>query len=117
MKWHQSVSRAKIHLLLHQLFLLSSEILLEQLLHRMPQLADAEIRQMVNGPESFTPDSKYILGEAPEVRTFARCDSVCLRINCPLSCDQSQSSFGRRIVLQRHILSKRLGCLNVLSTL
>ena len=28
----------------------------------------AEIRQMVNGPESFTPDGHYIMGEAPEVR-------------------------------------------------
>ncbi len=42
-------------------------MLLEQLLHRMPNLANAEIRQMINGPESFTPDSKYLLGEVPEV--------------------------------------------------
>ena len=27
----------------------------------------AEMKQLVNGPESFTPDGKYILGEAPEV--------------------------------------------------
>lgn len=27
----------------------------------------AEIRQMINGPESFTPDAHAILGEAPEV--------------------------------------------------
>src|SRR6185295_19578002 len=30
----------------------------------------AEIRQMVNGPESFTPDGNFILGEAPELPGF-----------------------------------------------
>src|SRR5690348_8667237 len=25
---------------------------------------------MVNGPESFTPDNQYIIGEAPEVKNF-----------------------------------------------
>ena len=27
----------------------------------------AEIRQMINGPESFTPDMHAVLGEVPEV--------------------------------------------------
>jgi glycine/D-amino acid oxidase-like deaminating enzyme len=26
--------------------------------------------KMLNGPESFTPDNQYILGEAPEVKGF-----------------------------------------------
>jgi 4-methylaminobutanoate oxidase (formaldehyde-forming) len=33
---------------------------------RVPALERAEIRQMINGPESFTPDGNFILGEAPE---------------------------------------------------
>ncbi len=46
------------------------EILMENALHRIPILANAEIRQFINGPESFTPDSHYILGEAPELRNY-----------------------------------------------
>ena len=34
---------------------------------RVPQLADTGIRQLINGPESFTPDGNFILGEAPEL--------------------------------------------------
>ena len=33
---------------------------------RVPALEGAEIRQMINGPESFTPDGNFILGEAAE---------------------------------------------------
>ena len=44
------------------------EVLLTQIVHRIPAMETAEIRQMVNGPESFTPDGHYIMGEAPEVR-------------------------------------------------
>ncbi len=46
------------------------EILMQNALHRIPVLADAEVRQFINGPESFTPDSHYILGEAPELKNF-----------------------------------------------
>ena len=31
---------------------------------RVPDLADAEIIQLVNGPEAFTPDGEFILGES-----------------------------------------------------
>ena len=44
-----------------------TEILMEEMLHRIPALRDTEIRQIVNGPESFTPDGLPLLGEAPEV--------------------------------------------------
>jgi sarcosine dehydrogenase len=37
---------------------------------RVPALASAGIKQLVNGPESFTPDGSFILGEAPELRNF-----------------------------------------------
>jgi glycine cleavage system aminomethyltransferase T/glycine/D-amino acid oxidase-like deaminating enzyme len=37
---------------------------------RVPALARAGVAQLVNGPESFTPDGNFILGEAPELRNF-----------------------------------------------
>jgi glycine/D-amino acid oxidase-like deaminating enzyme/glycine cleavage system aminomethyltransferase T len=37
-------------------------------LERFPVLQRAEIRTLLNGPESFTPDMQMLLGEAPEVR-------------------------------------------------
>ena len=36
---------------------------------RVPAIADAGINRMINGPEGFTPDNEYILGES-EVRGF-----------------------------------------------
>jgi 4-methylaminobutanoate oxidase (formaldehyde-forming) len=41
---------------------------MEAALARIPALGQAGIKQMINGPESFTPDGNFILGEAPEVR-------------------------------------------------
>ena len=46
------------------------EILMENGLIRVPALEHAEVRQFINGPESFTPDNNFILGEAPELRHF-----------------------------------------------
>ncbi len=46
------------------------EPLMENALIRVPVLETAEVRQFFNGPESFTPDNLYILGEAPELRNF-----------------------------------------------
>ncbi|MGH7006474.1 MAG: NAD(P)/FAD-dependent oxidoreductase, partial [Alphaproteobacteria bacterium] len=45
-------------------------ILMENALVRVPALETAEVRQFVNGPESFTADNNYILGEAPEMKGF-----------------------------------------------
>jgi 4-methylaminobutanoate oxidase (formaldehyde-forming) len=39
-------------------------------LGRVPLLSTAGIKQMINGPESFTPDGMFMLGEAPEVGGF-----------------------------------------------
>ncbi|MDP6320142.1 MAG: FAD-dependent oxidoreductase, partial [SAR324 cluster bacterium] len=39
-------------------------------IHRMPKLEDAGIQTFFNGPESFTPDNRYILGEAQELKKF-----------------------------------------------
>ena len=46
------------------------EILMESALHRVPVLQQTGIKKFYNGPESFTPDNQFILGEAPEVRNF-----------------------------------------------
>ncbi|MDE1182542.1 FAD-dependent oxidoreductase [Paraburkholderia sp.] len=46
------------------------EILMENALQRVPALETAQVRQFYNGPESFTPDNNFILGEAPELRNF-----------------------------------------------
>jgi len=37
---------------------------------RVPALADVGVKDLVNGPESFTPDGNFILGAAPEVENF-----------------------------------------------
>ncbi|MEE2941871.1 MAG: FAD-dependent oxidoreductase [Verrucomicrobiota bacterium] len=37
---------------------------------RVPSLESAGIRQLINGPEAFTPDGSFILGEAPELRGY-----------------------------------------------
>ena len=39
-------------------------------MHRIPALETAEVRMLLNGPESFTPDGAFLLGEAPEVDGF-----------------------------------------------
>ena len=46
------------------------EPILEMGVNRMPLLGEAGIHTFFNGPESFTPDDKYYLGEAPELRGF-----------------------------------------------
>jgi glycine cleavage system T protein len=43
------------------------EPILEKGVHRMPMLGSAGIHTFFNGPESFTPDDRYYLGEAPEL--------------------------------------------------
>lgn len=40
---------------------------LEEGLRRLPVLEDVGFERFVNGPESFTPDSNFMLGPAPEV--------------------------------------------------
>ena len=46
------------------------EQIVDQALGRVPALEHAGVRQLLNGPESFTPDGNFILGEAPELRNF-----------------------------------------------
>ncbi|MGE0499352.1 MAG: FAD-dependent oxidoreductase [Rhizobiaceae bacterium] len=46
------------------------EPILEMGVNRMPMLATAGIHTFFNGPESFTPDDRYYLGEAPELAGY-----------------------------------------------
>jgi 4-methylaminobutanoate oxidase (formaldehyde-forming) len=45
-------------------------VLMDSALLRIPALREAGIKKFYNGPESFTPDNQFILGEAPELRNF-----------------------------------------------
>ena len=45
-------------------------ILMDSAVARIPALAETGIKKFYNGPESFTPDNQFILGEAPELRNF-----------------------------------------------
>jgi 4-methylaminobutanoate oxidase (formaldehyde-forming) len=50
------------------------EPILERAIGRLPILAEAGIQTWFNGPESFTPDDRYLLGETAEVRDlFVAC--------------------------------------------
>src|SRR4026208_2058179 len=46
------------------------QILMDNALIRVPSLEKTGIKTFMNGPESFTPDLNYILGEAPQVKGF-----------------------------------------------
>jgi 4-methylaminobutanoate oxidase (formaldehyde-forming) len=45
-------------------------ILMESAVRQIPVLASTGIKKFYNGPESFTPDNQFILGESPEVKNF-----------------------------------------------
>jgi len=45
------------------------EELMENAIGRVPDLADAEVIRLINGPEAFTPDGEFILGPS-DVRGF-----------------------------------------------
>jgi 4-methylaminobutanoate oxidase (formaldehyde-forming) len=44
--------------------------LMEAAIHRVPALERAGVKMLLNGPESFTPDGNFILGEAPELGNY-----------------------------------------------
>jgi 4-methylaminobutanoate oxidase (formaldehyde-forming) len=46
------------------------EILMENALTRVPSMAETGVRKFYNGPESFTPDNNYLLGETPELGNY-----------------------------------------------
>lgn len=45
-------------------------VLMDEALLRVPALEETGIRKFYNGPESFTPDNQFLLGEAPELGGF-----------------------------------------------
>ncbi len=49
------------------------EPILEKALQRMPLLNEVGIHTFFNGPESFTPDDRYYLGETPQVKNSWVC--------------------------------------------
>ena len=44
------------------------EPMLQHALHRLPVLQDAKVKMLLNGPESFTPDGSFLLGESAETQ-------------------------------------------------
>jgi len=46
------------------------EPMLLNALHRVPALETAEVEMLLNGPEAFTPDGSFMLGESSETRGF-----------------------------------------------
>ena len=46
------------------------EVLMTNAIHRTPCLEIAKVKMLLNGPESFTPDGNFILGEAPELHGY-----------------------------------------------
>lgn len=44
------------------------EPMMEHALHRLPALETAEVKMLLNGPESFTPDGAFMLGETAETK-------------------------------------------------
>lgn len=49
------------------------EPLMKNAMHRTPCLETAPVKMLLNGPESFTPDGNFILGEAPELHGYFVC--------------------------------------------
>jgi glycine cleavage system aminomethyltransferase T/glycine/D-amino acid oxidase-like deaminating enzyme len=45
-------------------------VLMDSAIIRIPALAAAGMKKLYNGPESFTPDNQFLIGEAPGLRNF-----------------------------------------------
>lgn len=45
-------------------------VLMDEAVRRIPHLAETGIRKFYNGPESFTPDNQFLLGEAGELHGY-----------------------------------------------
>ena len=59
------------------------EPMMELALHRPPSLETAEVKMLLNGPESFTPDGSFMLGETAETRgLFLGCGMNSVGLAC-----------------------------------
>ncbi|MEZ5652974.1 MAG: FAD-dependent oxidoreductase [Burkholderiaceae bacterium] len=76
------------------------EPVLEKAIVRLPVLADTGIATWFNGPESFTPDNQYLLGETAEVRD--------LFVACGFNSIGIQSAGGAGRVLADWIARRRV---------
>jgi 4-methylaminobutanoate oxidase (formaldehyde-forming) len=72
---------------------------LEKAVQRLPVLGTSGIQTWFNGPESFTPDDRYLLGETAEVRN--------LFVACGFNSIGIQSSGGAGKVLAQWIRDRR----------
>src|SRR4051794_31834069 len=75
------------------------EPILDRALHRLPALRETGIQTFFNGPESFTPDDRYLLGETAELRD--------LFVACGFNSIGIQSSGGAGKVLAEWIRDRR----------
>ncbi|MFO1035578.1 MAG: FAD-dependent oxidoreductase [Geminicoccaceae bacterium] len=75
------------------------EPILEAATNRIPRLAEAGIQTFFNGPESFTPDDRYLLGETAQVKD--------LFVACGFNSIGIQSSGGAGKVLAAWIKDRR----------
>lgn len=71
--------------------------ILKNAMNRIPFMNTSGIRQFINGPESFTIDNAYILGEAPEIKK--------LYIACGFNSSGIASSGGAGLALSEMIVS------------
>lgn len=46
------------------------EPMMRNAIHRIPALETAKARTLLNGPESFTPDNSFMVGESPDLKGF-----------------------------------------------
>ncbi len=76
------------------------EPILEAAIQRLPVLAEAGIQTFFNGPESFTPDDRYLLGETAELRD--------LFVACGMNSIGIQSSGGVGKVLAEWIRDRHM---------
>jgi 4-methylaminobutanoate oxidase (formaldehyde-forming) len=76
------------------------EPVLEKAIHRLPALETTGIATWFNGPESFTPDNQYLLGETGEVRD--------LFVACGFNSIGIQSAGGAGRVLADWIATRRV---------
>jgi len=69
-------------------------------LHRLPALETAEVKMLLNGPESFTPDGAFLLGEAAETRG--------LFLGCGMNSVGVATGGGAGMALARNIIDGHL---------
>jgi glycine cleavage system T protein len=72
--------------------------ILEQATERMPLLGKVGIHTFFNGPESFTHDDRYLLGEAPQLQNFY--------VACGFNSIGIQSAGGAGMALAQWIVDK-----------